>query len=150
MTPDVTLRDARPGDRAGWDVLWQGFLQFYDTTLAPDVTDYTWSRLMDPACPLKMRLAEGPQGLLGFAIHNHHHSTWVMGEDCYLEDLFVAASARGQGIGRAMIEDLQAIARARGWKRLYWHTNSDNTVARRLYENIVPYDGDIRYRLSLT
>ena len=97
------LRDAALGDRAGWMGLWQGFLTYYATTLSPEVTDYTWARLIDPACPMKMRLAEGPEGLLGFAIHNHHHSTWVMGEDCYLEDLFVAPSARGQEIGRAHV-----------------------------------------------
>ena len=145
-----TLRDAAAHDRAGWDQLWQAFLTFYEISITPDVTDYTWARLMDPDCPMKMRVAVGPQGLLGFAIHQHHHSTWVLGEDCYLEDLYVAPTARGHGIGRALIADLQAIARARGWKRLYWHTESSNTVARKLYDSIAAYDGDIRYRVSLT
>jgi GNAT superfamily N-acetyltransferase len=105
--------------------------------------------LLDPGSALAARVAVGPQGLSGFAIHLHHPSTWVPGEDCYLEDLFVAPSARGMGIGRALIVDLQAIARSRGWHRLYWHTGHDNARARALYDTIVPSDGHVRYRLKL-
>ena len=144
----MILRDAAPTDRAQWAVLWQGFLDYYQTTLDPAITDHTWARLMDPTSPMKMRLAED-DGLLGFAIHQHHPSTWVMGDDCYLEDLFVAPAARGRGVGRALIEDLQTLARDCGWHRLYWHTNEGNTTARRLYDSITPSDGHIRYRMRL-
>jgi ribosomal protein S18 acetylase RimI-like enzyme len=85
----------------------------------------------------------------GFAIHLHHPSTWVLTGDCYLEDLFVAPKARGQGLGRALIDDLITLARARGWSRLYWHTRVDNTKARALYDQYVATDGHIRYRLPL-
>ena len=145
----MIIRDATPQDRLAWDGLWQGFLDFYDTDLAPAVTEYTWTRLMDPASPLKMRLAEAHGQVLGFAIHQHHPSTGVMGDDCYLEDLFVSAEARGQGLGRALIEDLMTIARARGWHRMYWHTNEANTTARRLYDSVIAANGDFRYRLRL-
>jgi GNAT superfamily N-acetyltransferase len=87
--------------------------------------------------------------MLGFALHHHHASTWVMGDDCYLEDLFVAPVARGQGIGRALIEDVKALAWAKGWHRLYWHTDEGNTTARKLYDSFAPSDGHIRYRLKL-
>jgi GNAT superfamily N-acetyltransferase len=145
----MILRDAGPADRAGWERLWQGFLDYYDTTLPPEVTAFTWARLMDPASPMKMRLAVRLDQILGFAIHQHHPSTWVMGDDCYLEDLFVDPAARGQGLGRALIVDLQDLARARGWKRLYWNTNADNEAARRLYDSFTPSDGHIRYRMTL-
>jgi len=47
----------------------------------------------------------------GFAIHLHHPSTWVLTGDCHREGLFVAPQAGGMGLGRALIDD--AIARAR-------------------------------------
>ena len=146
----MIIRDALPTDRTAWMILWQGFLDFYETALDPAITDHTWARLIDPACPMKMRLATGEAGAMGFAIHQHHPSTWVMGDDCYLEDLFVDPSMRGQGIGRALIVDLQGLAKARGWNRLYWHTNHDNAAARRLYDSFGPADGHIRYRFALT
>jgi GNAT superfamily N-acetyltransferase len=145
----LVIRDAEAADHAAFLTLWQGFTDGYNLTLAPEVTAFTWARLMDPASPLKARLAclDGvPQG---FAIHQHHPSTWVLGDDGYLEDLYVAPTARGQGLGRALIEDLVAIGRARGWRRLYWLTEVTNTTARRLYDQFCDNDGHIRYRMTL-
>ena len=143
------IRDATPEDEADWRRLWQGFLDYYEMTLDPAITARTWARLMDPACAMKARLAcEGGQAL-GFAIYQHHPSTWVLGDDCYLEDLFVAPQARGKGLGRALIEDLAMLARSRGWHRLYWNTEVTNSTARKLYDSFVKDDGHIRYRLTL-
>jgi GNAT superfamily N-acetyltransferase len=144
-----TIRDARPEDEAAWRGLWAQYLAFYDVHLSAEVTSATWARLMDPQSPMKMRLAEMAGAPVGFAIHMHHPSTWVLGDDCYLEDLFLAPEARGKGLGRALIDDLIALARARGWHRLYWHTDEDNATARKLYDSYVKTDGHVRYRLSL-
>ena len=143
------IRNATPADRDAFLALWQAYLAFYQVDLAPMVTDATWTRLMDAASPVKARLAEVDRQVLGFAIHMHHPSTWVATEDCYLEDLYVAEGARGHGLGRALIDDLIVLARAKGWARLYWHTNEGNTSARALYDQYVASDGHIRYRLRL-
>ena len=143
------IRDASAGDEAAWRDLWQQYLAFYDVDLDPAITDYTWARLMSAESALKARLAVDGDLALGFAIHQHHASTWVLGEDCYLEDLFVDATTRGAGIGRALIADLTDLARSRGWQRLYWNTDEGNARARRLYDSIVPSDGHIRYRIKL-
>lgn len=143
------IRDAEAGDEAAWRGLWSQYLAFYEVDLTPEVTAATWSRLMDPSSPMKMRLAVEDGTPVGFAIHLHHPSTWVAGEDCYLEDLFLAPEARGKGLGRALIDDLIALARARGWHRLYWHTDEGNTTARKLYDSYVQTDGHLRYRLKL-
>lgn len=145
----MSIRDAEPRDEAAWRGLWSQYLAFYDVTLTPEVTAATWARLMDPASPMKMRLAVVDGVPVGFAIHMHHPSTWVAGEDCYLEDLFLAPAARGKGLGRALIDDLIALARARGWHRLYWHTDEGNATARKLYDSYVQTDGHVRYRLRL-
>ncbi len=145
----ATIRDATPADKAGFLNLWAGYLAFYKVTLAPDVTGATWDRLMDPTSPVKARLALMDGEVQGFAIHLHHPSTWAATEDCYLEDLFVNQTARSHGLGRALIDDLVALARTRGWSRLYWHTDEDDTRARALYEKYVAVDDVVRYRLQL-
>ena len=58
-------------------------------------------------------------------------------------------TARGLGLGRALIDDLIALARAKGWHRLYWHTDEANATARKLYDSFLPPDGHIRYRMAL-
>ncbi len=145
----LAIRDAGPDDEAGWRRLWDAYLAFYDLVLPPEVTTATWARLMDSASPLKARLAIRDGRVVGFALHQHHPSSWVAGDDCYLEDLFVDAEARGAGVGRALIDDLIALARARGWHRLYWHTEEGNARARALYDSYTASDGHIRYRMRL-
>jgi GNAT superfamily N-acetyltransferase len=145
----MIVRDAGPGDEAAWRALWGQYLAFYSVDLAPEVTMATWARLMDAVSPVKARLAVEGDRVIGFAIHLHHPSTWVATEDCYLEDLFITDDARGLGAGRALIDDLIALARAKGWSRLYWHTDEGNSRARSLYDSYTEYDGHVRYRLRL-
>jgi GNAT superfamily N-acetyltransferase len=145
----LDLRDMRVADRADFLALWRQYLAFYHVDLSDIVTQSTWSRLMDATHAMTGRVAVLDGIVVGFAIHMHHASTWVAGDDCYLEDLFVTDAARGHGVGRALIDDLIAMARTKGWHRVYWHTDEANTRARALYDQYTPSDGHIRYRLRL-
>lgn len=145
----LEIRDARASDEAEWRRLWSGYLAFYKVDLAPEVTANTWRRIMDPASPVGMRVAERQGILEGFAIHLSHPSTWVLNEDCYLEDLYVDETTRGGGVGRALLDDLISLAERQGWSRLYWHTDEGNARARRLYDSYVKTDGHVRYRMKL-
>ena len=145
----LSVRDARADDEAAWRGLWRDYLRFYDTDLPARVTDLTWTRILDPRSGLRARLAVTEDAVAGFALHHRHLSTWTEGMDCYLEDLFVAEAARGQGAGRTLIEDVRAIAEAHGDARLYWMADAGNARARRLYDSIVRDDGHLRYRMTL-
>jgi GNAT superfamily N-acetyltransferase len=54
----------------------------------------------------------------GLALFFHNYSTWEGRPGIYLEDLFVRESARGQGLGLALMRRLGEIARERGCRRL--------------------------------
>lgn len=148
MTLDI--RDARAEDEVAWRRLWAGYLVFYKVELAEEVTAFTWARILDPQSRLSMRVAIVDGALAGFAIHHFHDSTWSMTPEVYLEDLFLDEAFRGRGVGRALIDDLIALARAKGWAGLYWHTQDDNATARKLYDHYVKADNHVRYRLALT
>lgn len=145
----VRIVTAAAGDEAAFLGLWQGFLGYYGLDLPENTTRHTWARIIDPAHRMTCRLAFVGDKAAGFAIHHHHCSSWVPGDDVYLEDLFVAPDQRGQGVGRALIEDLVAIGRANGWHRLYWNTELKNAAARKLYDSFCKDDGHIRYRMVL-
>lgn len=71
-------------------------------------------------------------GRLAGLAHYFFHPAFWSGQACYLQDLFVDETLRGQGAGRALIEAVAAAARERGADRFYWHTQEGNTRARRL------------------
>ena len=136
----------RPGDREAWEPLWQGYLTFYEASLASDVTDATWRRFFDPLEPLGAFVADRSGRLIGFAHYLLHRSTWAPVCYCYLEDLFVEPSLRGGGTGRKLISAVEAAARAAGASRLYWLTHETNVDAMRLYESIADRPGFVQYR----
>ena len=143
----MNIREARPTDRPGWDPLWAGYLSFYESELPRAVTDTTWSRFHDPAEPMLCLVAEDDDGaLLGFAHLVFHRGTWAIGDFCYLEDLFVAETARKRGVARALIEAVYARADALGCERVYWLTHQTNTTARKLYDQVAEHRGFIQYR----
>lgn len=143
----IVIRDARADDEAEWRQLWLAYARFYQVDVPDDATTATWRRILDPAASVFARLAEVDGAVVGFTVCVLHDGTWTAKPLCYLEDLFVASAVRGGGIGRALIEDLIALCHARGWSRLYWHTQAENRTARRLYDRFGLADGFVRYRL---
>ena len=149
MSDVIIVRPAEAADEARWRELWRDYLIFYEQALPQGVTDHTWLRILDPQSPIFAQMALHEGEVLGFAVAVVHEGTWTATPICYLEDLFVASEARGQGLGRALIDDLRALARAKGWSRLYWHTGSGNRRARALYDRYVAADLVVRYQLAL-
>jgi len=72
--------------------------------------------------------------LLGYACLYWHFTSLMPAETVLMNDLFVTSAARGQGIGRALIEASAAVARERGAHHLEWATAPDNETAQRLYD----------------
>ena len=134
--PSDAIRPPRADDRPAWDGLWQGYLRFYRSRLEPQVTEMTWTRLVDPAQQPHGLVAELDGRLVGFAHYLFHSSTWSETGYCYLEDLFTISEARGRGVGRALIEAVAAAAAGAGATRLYWHTQEFNAEGRALYDTL--------------
>jgi ribosomal protein S18 acetylase RimI-like enzyme len=143
------IRNAQAGDLEQWLPLWDGYLTFYKVSIAPEITMNTWARILDPMNPLTCRIASVGGNLVGFAHHHTHLTTWDLRPTCYLEDLFVSPTARGLGVGRALIDDLVALGRADDWMAIYWITADDNKTAQKLYDSYNKRDPFIRYSITL-
>jgi GNAT superfamily N-acetyltransferase len=148
MKSPLTIRPIEARDRAAWDEMWAGYLVFYESELAPEISADTFARILSGA--LIGLIAENADGhAVGFAHALLHTGTWSPKPLCYLEDLFVRADARGLGAGRALIEALAARGRREGWLRLYWQTARDNETAQRLYDKLAQRTNWLRYDLDL-
>lgn len=145
----LIVRAAAPDDRQRWGPLWAGYNAFYGRTLPAEITDVTWSRFFDAYEPVYALVAEKNGQLLGLAHYLFHRSTILIGPTCYLQDLFTAEEARGQGVGAALIEALYERARAGGASRVYWQTAETNAVARKLYDRLAERSGFLVYRKEL-
>ncbi|MFI4994367.1 MAG: GNAT family N-acetyltransferase [Hyphomicrobiales bacterium] len=146
MPASFIVRQVEPADRPRWEPLWLGYLTFYKAQLPPEVTQITWRRFFDGIEPMHALVAEQGEALIGVVHYLFHRSTWMIGPNCYLQDLFTAEAARGKGVGRALIEAVYARAAEAGATRVYWHTHETNTTAQALYNKVATLSGFIQYR----
>jgi GNAT superfamily N-acetyltransferase len=134
---------------AAWLPLWRGYQAFYKTDIAPQVSNITWTRLLDPAEPMGAALAWEGQTAVGLVHHIRHRSCWTIGDYVYLQDLYVSPEARGAGVGRKLIEYVYEFARAAGCPRVHWLTHETNTGAMLLYDRIAERSGFVQYRRAI-
>lgn len=143
----ISIGQLEPSDRSAWEALFRAYIAFYQRTEPPEMYERAWSefqadtRLHAMGARLERRLV----GITHFLVHPS-----TSGPDaCYLQDLFTAPDARGQGVARALIAAVADWARARGCSRVYWHTQASNSTARSLYDQVAEHRGFIRYQIDL-
>jgi GNAT superfamily N-acetyltransferase len=124
------------GDLADLLPLMRGYCDFYEA--APtDESLLALSRacLADPATTGTQLIARGADGAA--AAFATVYWTWSSTEACpiaVMNDLFVAETARGSGLGRALIDACADLAAQRGITVLEWLTAPDNHRAQRVYD----------------
>ncbi len=72
----------------------------------------------------------------GFALFFHNFSTFEGRPGLYLEDLFVRPTARGSGLGKALLAHLAQLCVIRDCARLEWSVLDWNTPAIGFYKNL--------------
>ena len=149
----LTIRPVTRQDYEQWLPLWDGYNAFYGrsgpTALLPEITRMTWQRFFDAYEPVHALVADKDGRLLGLTHYLFHRSTTAIEPSCYLQDLFTADAARGQGIGSALIYGVYERARLAGSPRVYWQTHETNLTAQRLYDKVAERSGFIVYRKLL-
>jgi GNAT superfamily N-acetyltransferase len=73
--------------------------------------------------------------LVGYTCLYWHFSSTKAVATVLMNDLYVGKEARGEGVGRALIEAAAGVARERGSPTLEWSTAPDNATAQRLYDS---------------
>lgn len=133
----VTTRPVEPGDRAAWDVLYQGYATFYGVDQTPQMRDTVWGWLMDKAHGSNGFVAVDEQGkLIGLTHYRPFVSCLKAVTNCFLDDLFVDPTARGSGAAEALIDAVGTVAHENGWPVVRWITADDNYRGRGVYDKV--------------
>lgn len=164
------IRPARPGDAAAiaevhvesWRTAYRGMVpQRVLDGLSVQRRTVFWTALLADPGEARTWVAERDGAIVGFA-----GTTIIKEPDGLrpaLETIYVLAEARGQGIGRRLIEAAMADLTERGFRSVTLWVLTANVRARRFYErhgwrpdgekNLLDFDGtpveEIRYELAL-
>ncbi len=145
------IRFARPADAALIHRFICELAAYEKERDAVEVDPPTLARqLAEPRPPFECLIAESAGEPLGFALFFHNYSTWRGRRGLYLEDLFVPPAHRGQGIGKALLVRLAAIAVERDCRRMEWSVLDWNTPAHGFYRALgaFPMDEWTTWRLT--
>ncbi len=93
---------------------------------------------------------DGGWRVVGMAVWYVTYSTWTGRHGLWLEDLYVRPTARGLGLGRALLAALAAVCVERGYRRLEWWVLDWNTAAQGVYHAVgaTPEDEWTVWRLA--
>ena len=149
MSDAVTIRPVQAGDYDPWLPLWRGYQKFYQSEIPAETTRMTWARILDPREPVFGALAFSQERAVGMVHWLYHRTCWTIGNNCYLQDLFVAPEQRGSGIGRKLIDHVCAAARIGGCAKVYWLTHETNKNAMLLYDRLATRTGFVHYEKIL-
>jgi uncharacterized cupin superfamily protein len=111
---DATMVDVAPALRATEDALGETLF---------GVAPYAWARLA-------MRAGRP----VGFALYYFRYSSFRARPSIWLDDLYVLEEARSGGVGRAILGDLAAIARAHRCTHMSWTVAARNARGIAFYE----------------
>jgi ribosomal protein S18 acetylase RimI-like enzyme len=134
MTEAVEIHRARPADAGAAARLLHDFNVEFDapTPPVPALAARCEQLLRDGE--MTVLLAGDPP--VGVSLLRLRPSPWTEAEEAYLQELYVVPARRGAGIGRALLEETIASARAAGATSLELGTGETDTAARALYEKL--------------
>ena len=113
--------------------------------------DLLTAALFGPAPVASCSVALGHDGqVVGLALWYVTFSTWKGLPGLWLEDLFVRPSARGRGLGTALLQELARVCVARGYARFEWWVLDWNAPAIGFYRSLgaVPQDEWTTFRVD--
>jgi GNAT superfamily N-acetyltransferase len=133
-----TIRLVTEGDLDELLGLMRAYCDFY--AVAPsddDLLELARALIADPDREGVQLLARDERGhVSGFATV---YWTWATTSGCrigVMNDLFVVASARGQGLADALIEACRTECARHGARELHWQTAPDNRRAQAVYDRV--------------
>lgn len=136
---DVVVREARESEL---DEIGEVTAEAYYGMVGMEYLDVlrdARSRWASPATKLLVALDDGTDGLIGTAVHAAPGSPWrdfAVDDEAEIRMLGVLASARGRGVGEALVRACVALAKAAGNPRLVLSTGPEFKDAQRLYDRL--------------
>jgi GNAT superfamily N-acetyltransferase len=146
--PTATVRAVEISDRDQWATLFRAYRDFYELAADEDVIDRVWQWIWDDTNEVEAFVATRGDQLVGIAHYRRFCRPSSGATGIYLDDLFTSPAVRGEGVGRALIGEIEVLAETEGRSVVRWITAESNTTARRLYDLVATATHWVTYDLK--
>lgn len=130
------VRAVQRHDQQRWCELFAAYRAFYRLDADAAVVQRVWGWVDDPHLETTALVATIDDEVVGIANYRRFARPSTGSTGLWLDDLFTEPVARGAGVARALIAQLQRIAAAEELSVVRWITAEDNTTAQRLYDTL--------------
>ena len=146
----MIIRAIKDSERAAWEKMFYAYADFYYVEISTESVNTVWEWIFDPAQDFWCDVAEDDNGqLVGFTQYQLMHRSLGGSMVCYLSDLYVSPDIRGNGTGRALIDNVVQFAKDNNVPGVRWLTQENNYAARRLYDTYVSKSDFLLYSVSV-
>ena len=135
--PDPSVRRAGPDDAEVVGQLLHDFnTEFDDVTPGPTALAERVRELLAAGETTILLGSLGGSESHGLVVLRFRPSIWTRGLECYVAEMYVIPDRRGEGLGRALMEEAIELARREGADYMDLGTSEDDVAARALYESL--------------
>lgn len=130
---DAPIRLATPADLGALLALMQAFYDESDYPLDGAQARAAFEHLLADEGHGRVWIAERDGEAVGYAVLTLGFAMEYYGRDGFLDDLYLAPAARGQGLGTKLVDAVEREARALGVRALRLEVGRDDHRAKALY-----------------
>lgn len=145
----LNIRQAENRDRDQWNALFEAYCGSGGETQTSSMRDRVWRWIHDKSAQTVCFVAEDDQGeVVGFVHFRSYERPMSATKGVFIDDLFVAPSARGRGVVDRLIEAVGKYAKEQGFDVVRWMTSETNYRARSVYDRHATRSNWVTYQLS--
>lgn len=145
MADPLNVRPAQATDRAAWLGLWQEWQAHMGGRVPEAVTAASWLKIITPGSGLLALVAWKDDLAAGFANVSLTPFAWTGDHSMFLQDLFVAPSARGEGVGTALLKAVYGEADRLGISQVFWMADEKDAELQAFYDRHAIRSPYVRY-----
>jgi GNAT superfamily N-acetyltransferase len=140
----VRIRPARPDDAAILAEMANDLNDHVGVRGRPFTAERVRADGFGPQAAFTPVVAEVEGAVAGYAFFAHGYNTDVAARSTWLHDIFVMPTARGHGVGRALMAAVAAEAMRAGAVSLEWGVHTANAGALEFYRRLGASGADVR------
>lgn len=146
----VTVRPLIQSDYTSWNALYLAYAEFYQVSQTQKMRDEVWTWLNDTRHEVNGLIAVTN---IGTAVGIAHYRSFARPLSAtlggFLDDLFVSPSARGNNVGKKLIDAVTKIGKEKNWSVIRWITAENNHRARGTYDKLANQTQWVTYDIKL-
>ena len=137
-------------DKDKWAQLYHGYAEFYELNMNQDILDSVWSWIHSPEVKFySIGVKSSENELIGFMHYREMPSPLRGILVGFLDDLFVHPDFRGTGAVQLLFGELKIQSKKNDWPYVRWITATDNSRARKVYNQISKPIDFVTYQMQI-